>query len=121
MDAVIQMAKEQGWDDARIHHEFFAGDVVSLDSDEAFDVRIASTGKTIPLAKGATVAEALAQAGIEIPTSCEQGICGTCLTGIISGEPDHRDMFLTPEERACGDKFLPCCSRSRSKTLVLDL
>lgn len=121
IDAVIQTATEKGWPQARIHHEFFTGEVVRLDTDEAFTVQLASSGKTIRVFPDKTVVEALAQAGVEIPTSCEQGICGTCLTGVLSGEPDHRDMFLTPQEQACNDKFLPCCSRSKSRVLVLEL
>ena len=60
-------------------------------------------------------------AGVEIPTSCEQGVCGTCLTRVIQGEPDHRDHFLTDAEREKNDQFLLCCSRSKSHLLVLDL
>jgi len=119
MDAVLQTARDRGWPESQIHYEYFAADVVRLDADEAFEVRIASTGKTVEVANDETVVEALARAGIDIPTSCEQGICGTCLTGVVAGVPDHRDMFLTPEEQACNDRFLPCCSRSRSATLVL--
>ena len=68
-----------------------------------------------------TVVQALAAAGVEIPTSCEQGVCGTCLTRVLEGEPDHKDMYLTPEEQAANDQFTPCCSRSKSPMLVLDL
>ncbi|HET7867485.1 MAG TPA: 2Fe-2S iron-sulfur cluster binding domain-containing protein, partial [Burkholderiaceae bacterium] len=50
-----------------------------------------------------------------------QGVCGTCLTRVIDGQPDHRDQSLTPEEQAAGDQFLPCCSRAKSERLVLDL
>jgi len=59
--------------------------------------------------------------GIEILTSCEQGVCGTCITRVLEGEPDHRDMYFTDEEKAKNDQFTPCCSRAKSKTLVLDL
>jgi vanillate O-demethylase ferredoxin subunit len=68
-----------------------------------------------------TVVKALAAAGIQIPTSCEQGICGTCLTPVLEGIPDHRDQYLTAEEQAAGDRFLPCCSRAKSDRLVLKL
>ncbi|MFX4853961.1 2Fe-2S iron-sulfur cluster binding domain-containing protein, partial [Acinetobacter baumannii] len=50
-----------------------------------------------------------------------QGICGTCLVRVLEGEPDHRDLYLSPEEQARNDQFTPCCSRARSRTLVLDL
>jgi vanillate O-demethylase ferredoxin subunit len=67
------------------------------------------------------VTQALAEAGVEVPTSCEQGVCGTCLTRVIEGVPDHRDVYLTPEEQAANDQFTPCCSRAMSARLVLDL
>ena len=121
MDAVIETARNQGWPEVHVHYEFFTGEVVRLDSDGAFTVQIASSGVKISVAPEKTVVEALADAGINVPTSCEQGICGTCLTRVLGGEPDHRDMFLTPQEQACNDKFLPCCSRSKSSLLVVDL
>ena len=52
---------------------------------------------------------------------CEQGVCGTCLTGVLEGEPDHRDIYLTDEEKQAGDKMLPCVSRAKSSALVLDV
>ncbi len=86
-----------------------------------FDVKIASTGKTYPVAPGQSVVQALRAHGIDILTSCEQGVCGTCITRVLEGEPDHRDTYLTEQERANNDQFTPCCSRARSSTLVLDL
>jgi vanillate O-demethylase ferredoxin subunit len=68
-----------------------------------------------------TAAQALDAAGVLLATSCEQGICGTCLTRVLAGTPDHRDQYLTPEEQAANDQFLPCCSRAKSARLVLDL
>ena len=84
-------------------------------------MKIASTGKVVPIPKDKTVVQALADAGVEILTSCEQGVCGTCLTRVLDGVPDHRDLYLTEEERARNDQFTPCCSRSTSALLVLDL
>ena len=68
-----------------------------------------------------SVVEALRSEGIDILTSCEQGVCGTCLTRVLEGEVDHRDMYLTDEEKAANEQFMPCCSRARSQLLVLDL
>ncbi|MBF2966726.1 2Fe-2S iron-sulfur cluster binding domain-containing protein, partial [Pseudomonas aeruginosa] len=68
-----------------------------------------------------TVLAALREAGVDLPASCEQGICGTCLTRVLDGEPEHRDLYLSEEEQAANDCFTPCCSRSRSPRLVLDL
>jgi len=87
----------------------------------AFTVKLASTGQEIPIAADQTVLNALHSAGLDVPISCGQGICGTCLTRVVEGTPDHRDMYLTPEEQDANDQFTPCCSRSKSATLVLDL
>lgn len=86
-----------------------------------FDVKLARSGRVIGVEAGQSVLEALQAAGIEVPTSCQQGVCGTCLTRVLEGEPDHWDIYLTPEEQAANDQFLPCCSRSNSPLLVLDL
>jgi vanillate O-demethylase ferredoxin subunit len=75
----------------------------------------------VAIARDKSVTEALREAGVEIPTSCEQGICGTCCTRVLEGEPDHKDLYLSPDEHAANDQFMPCCSRSKSPMLVLDL
>lgn len=121
MDAVLSKARAKGWPEAQIHHEFFGAEVSARADDGSFEVMLASSGRVIAVAADRTVVQALADAGVGVATSCEQGVCGTCLTRVIGGEPDHRDMYLTPEEQAAGDQFLPCCSRSKSPRLVLDL
>lgn len=90
-------------------------------SDTAFEVRLQRSGRVIAVAPDQSVIAALSAAGVTIETSCEQGICGTCLTPVLEGEPDHRDMFLTPDEQDKNDQFTPCCSRAKSALLVLDL
>jgi vanillate O-demethylase ferredoxin subunit len=121
MDWVLATARAAGWADERLHREYFNAAPVDASADRAFEVRIASTGQVIAVAADQSVVEALADHGIEIPVSCEQGVCGTCLTRIREGTPLHRDMFLTPAEQARGDQFTPCCSRATSARLVLDL
>ncbi|HJV61038.1 MAG TPA: PepSY domain-containing protein [Albitalea sp.] len=121
MDRVIATAIEKGWPEAHVHREYFAGELADARNNVAFEVRLASTGKVIPVAKERSVVAALAEHGIEIATSCAQGVCGTCLTRVLAGEIEHHDRFLTAEERARNDQFTPCCSRTRGGTLVLDL
>ena len=121
MDAVLCTARAKGWPEAQLHYEFFSAEPAKLETDDSFEVMLASSGKVVKVAKDQTVVQALGAAGVEVQTSCEQGVCGTCLTRVISGEPDHRDMYLTPEEQAANEQFLPCCSRARSAMLVLDL
>ncbi|EML1600528.1 oxidoreductase [Burkholderia cenocepacia] len=121
MDAVLNAARERDWSEARLHYEFFSGAVVPSGADRAFQVQIASSGKVIDVPAECTVIAALAANGVDVLTSCEQGVCGTCLTRVLEGEPDHRDTYLTDDEKAAGDQFMPCCSRSRTDLLVLDL
>ena len=121
MDAVLGTARAAGWPEDQLHYEFFAGEVTKRDDDESFEVEVASTGQVVRVAPEQTVVQALESIGVCVPMSCEQGVCGTCLTRVVSGQPDHRDMYLTPEEQAANDQFTPCCSRSRSARLVLDL
>jgi vanillate O-demethylase ferredoxin subunit len=122
MDAVLSTARAQGWDESQLHWEFFAGvDATPRSGDEAFEVQLASSGRIVTVPSNKTVVQALVEAGVEVMVSCEQGVCGTCLTRVLQGEVDHRDAYLTPEEQAANDQFTPCCSRSKSPRLVLDL
>lgn len=122
MDHVLDTAKRFGWPYANLHREYFAGvAATALATDGSFEVRVASTGLSCQVPAGRTVIEVLAAHGVEVPTSCEAGVCGTCLTRVLEGTPDHRDSFLTDSERAANDQFTPCCSRALSPLLVLDL
>lgn len=121
IDHVVNTAKAKGWTSEQIHLEYFGAAPQDTSGDTGFDVKIASTGKSYSIAPDKTIIQVLKDNGIDILTSCEQGVCGTCITRILDGEPDHRDMYFTDEERAKNDQFTPCCSRARSKTLVLDL
>ncbi len=121
MDWVLGAARAAGWPADQMHYEFFSAEPVKSESDADFEVKLASSGRVVRVPKDKTVVQALAAVGVEVATSCEQGVCGTCLTRVIEGEPDHKDMYLTPEEQAANDQFTPCCSRSRSPVLVLDL
>lgn len=121
MDLVLSTARTAGWPESQLHFEFFGAEVAHLASDEAFIVKIASTGQEIQVPSDKTVVQALQQAGVDIPIACEQGVCGTCLTRVLEGIPDHKDMYLTPEEQAANDQFTPCCSRARSPMMVLDI
>jgi len=121
MDAVLGAARAAGWPEAQLHHEYFGADAAPQAGDRAFEVQLASSGRVVPVAADQTVVQALAAVGVAVMTSCEQGVCGTCLTRVLAGDCDHRDLYLTPEEQAAQDQFLPCCSRARSARLVLDL
>jgi len=121
MDAALGAARAAGWPEAQLHWEFCAAAPAPAGGDSEFEVRLASSGRVLVVPKDRSVVQALATAGVVVSTSCEQGVCGTCLTRVLEGRPDHRDLYLTPEEQAAGDQFLPCCSRSKTPQLVLDL
>lgn len=121
MDAVLSTARVQGWPEERLHHEYFSAAPADTAGDGSFEMEVGSTGQVITVAPAQTALQALLAAGFDIPMSCEQGVCGTCLTGVKAGTPDHRDHYLTPEEQAANDQFLPCCSRAKGGRLVLDL
>jgi vanillate O-demethylase ferredoxin subunit len=93
----------------------------SVNGDQAFTIELKSTGQQLEVPADKTVLEILQTAGVDVPMSCGQGICGTCMTGVVAGIVDHRDMYLTAEEQEANDQFTPCCSRSKSALLVLDL
>ncbi|MBS0545745.1 MAG: oxidoreductase [Proteobacteria bacterium] len=119
MDWVIAEARRLGLAEAQIHKEYFQVETDS--SGAAFDVVAKKSGKTVRVEEGKSIVEALATVGIKVQVSCEQGVCGTCLCNVLDGVPDHRDIFLTDEEKADNDQMLLCCSRAKSDTLVLDI
>jgi len=118
---VTATARSLGWLPGQIHYESFSPVAVASGKDTAFEVEIASTGAVYQVPADQSVLHVLSTNGVAVPSSCEQGICGVCLTRVLRGEPDHRDQYLTPEERTLNDQFTPCCSRARCARLVLDL
>jgi vanillate O-demethylase ferredoxin subunit len=105
-----------------LHLEYFTAEPAAQDlAAGSFRVKLAKSGTTVQVDANQTIIEALRAAGIEVETSCEQGVCGTCLTTVLVGRPDHRDLMLTEEEQKTGDRMLLCVSRSLDAELVLDL
>ncbi len=125
IDFICAQARAAGLNDACIHFERFTLDEadrpVITDQDVAFQVELASTGEVFDIPADETITSALDRQGVFIPVSCEEGICGTCLTGVVEGIPDHRDTYLTDAEHAANDQFTPCVSRALTRRLKLDL
>lgn len=86
-----------------------------------FEVELASTGQVVSVADGQSVLSVLRESGVDVLSSCEEGTCGTCETAVLAGVPDHRDIVLSPAERAACDLMMVCVSRSKTPRLVLDL
>jgi ferredoxin-NADP reductase len=119
MDWVIATAEDCDLPSNQIHREYFNADVDT--SGTSFEVVAAKTGKSVRVTEGQTIVAALASVGIKIEVSCEEGVCGTCVCTVLEGECDHRDVYLTDEEKADNDQIMTCCSRAISARLVLDV
>lgn len=121
IDWVVKTAADRGWPKEQVHLEYFGAAPQDTKGDRAFQVKLASSGATYEVPADRSVVQALQAHGVEILVSCEQGVCGTCITRVLEGECDHRDLYFTDEEKAKHDQFTPCCSRAKSPVLVLDL
>ena len=120
MDRVIELAQQGGWLPEDIHLERFVPTEPVDTSGEEFTVIVSSTKEEIAVGKNQTIADALQNAGYEVVLSCEQGMCGSCLTPVVEGIPDHRDEVQSETEHACNQFINVCCSRSKTPTLTLD-
>lgn len=103
-----------------VHVEYFTPKE-EVDKEGGFTVELARSGREFVIPHGKTILETLRAAGMDLPASCERGICGTCETRVVSGEPDHRDSILTATERAANETMMICCSGCKGNRLVLDL
>ena len=92
--------------------------ISSADSEELV-IEVQSTGQKITLTRSESIIDALARSGIDIPTSCQSGLCGTCKTRYIRGEVEHGDCILSDAEHQ--EYLTPCISHIKSGTLILDL
>ena len=89
--------------------------------DTPFTVVLARSGRSFQIGAAESVLDVLLLEGVDVPNSCQQGICGTCETRVLDGIPDHRDHLLSDSERASGKTMMICCSRSLSDAITLDL
>jgi len=105
---------------AQLHVEYFQAEEAPA-NDGGYKVRLARSQRTIEVSKGKSILSAVLEHGIVAPYSCQEGLCGECETMVISGVPDHRDLFLTQAEKKAGSKIMICCSGSLTPILELDL
>lgn len=119
MDFVAGAAQDSGCPAGQVHVESFTP--LKVEGEAEFEVVAARSGVTVTVPADKSIADALIDAGISPNLSCEQGICGSCLTRIISGDVDHRDTYQTDTEKRENKHISLCCSRARSKQLVLDI
>lgn len=103
-----------------VHFERFAAGSEAA-TEGGYEVVLNRSGARLTVAPGKTILDTLLDHSIDVSYACTAGVCGTCRTQVLAGEPDHRDDFLSDEEKQANDAMMICCSGSRSKTLVLDL
>lgn len=107
------------WSPSAIHFESFLDAAAThTPQDRAFRVRLARSGEVIEVAADQTILEALRAHGLDVPSSCESGTCGTCRTTLIAGEADHRDFVLMDDEQATN--IMVCISRAKGDEIVID-
>jgi phthalate 4,5-dioxygenase reductase component len=117
MEAVRDMTGH--WSAKQVHFESFAEGGEVKPDDKPFTVQLASSGKSFEVPVGRSILATLREHGLDTPSSCESGTCGTCRTRLLEGEVDHRDMVLMPEEM--DTQIMICVSRAKSDRLVIDL
>ncbi|WP_322056366.1 PDR/VanB family oxidoreductase [Paraburkholderia sp. J63] len=106
----------------RIHTEYFkAPEPSSAAGGEAFTVRLERQQKSFVVPPGRSILDVLEAHGVPVMCSCREGVCGTCETAVIAGEPDHRDHVLSPDERAANRTMMICVSRCKGEWLALDI
>ncbi|MGR2738637.1 cytochrome P450/oxidoreductase [Billgrantia sp. Q4P2] len=111
------------WPEGSLHVEHFAAEGTLMDpaKEHAFEVELADSELIVEVAPDRTLLQALRAAGVDVPSDCEEGLCGSCQVDVVEGEIDHRDKVLTAAERAGQDRLMSCCSRAKGKKLKLAL
>jgi ferredoxin-NADP reductase len=105
----------------QLHVEHFTAVPVDRSRDTEFEVELRKSNRTVTVPKDQSLLQVVRQAGVQVYSSCETGVCGTCETAVLDGDPDHRDMVLSEDEKAAGLSMMICVSRCKSNKLVLDL
>jgi ferredoxin-NADP reductase len=118
LDAVTEHCAS--WPSGSLHLERFVAST-RTSSEDPFVVELARSGRRITVPQYESMLDVLEQEGYEVTNSCRAGICGTCLTDVVAGIPEHNDDVLSDEDRASNKVMLPCVSRSRTDVLVIDL
>jgi len=120
LDAFEKVCDELGYTNAHIERFSPVEVVAAKDARSTYTVHLQKTGKDIVITPELGLLNALKNAGCDIQTSCEEGVCGACETQVLSGVPDHRDSVLSPTERAANRSMMVCVSGCKSESLVLD-
>jgi ferredoxin len=108
------------WPSEQVHVEYFTPKFAAA-QEGGYVVELARSKRELRIPPGKSILQVVRESGIEVPHSCEEGVCGACETRVISGIPDHRDTILTESERKENATMMICCSGSKTPRLVLDI
>ena len=120
LSAARKAAADAGWADKAVHFEYFKNPG-EIDDTSSFEIHLARSAQTLAVGTGESILHVLRENGISVPSSCEQGACGTCVVPLLDGIADHQDVYLNDTERAAGNRLMTCVSRARSDSLTLDI
>jgi ferredoxin len=111
------------WPEGTLHFEHFhaAGRALDPANEHAFVAELKDSDLRVEVAADQALLQALQAAGIDVPSDCGEGLCGTCEVGIVEGAADHRDKVLSKAERAAQNRMMACCSRAAGTRIVLAL
>jgi len=118
LDAFVQINADRPRD--HVHIEYFTAET-ELATEGGYLLELSRSGKSIAVKEGETMLDALLSAGVNVGFACAEGICGSCEVKVLDGVPDHRDHFLSDEEKAANGSIMVCCSGAKTPKLVLDL
>lgn len=120
INCVSEVAAARGIPEESIRFELFKNDDIPTGGD-SFEVELAKSGKSFSVPSDKSLLKACWENGVTIEASCEQGVCGTCMTGVLSGDLEHHDTYLSKAERESGKWIMPCVSRCKNGKIVLDI
>ena len=121
MANVIEGARRLGWPDKSIFSETFIPRASTKTENRPFEVELARSKRVLTVAADENLLDVLHANDIAVICACTQGICGSCLTPVLDGVPEHRDSVLSDAERDLNRQMTVCVSRAVSQRLVLDL
>jgi ferredoxin-NADP reductase len=119
MEAVARATSS--WPEKQVHFEWFTAPANDAGPNTTFEIELARSGVVLTVPSDRTVLQVLRDNGYYVNSACEEGICGTCETAVVCGEPEHRDAVLSAEERAANNTMMVCVSRAKGSRLVLNL
>lgn len=120
MEQVMTQAAAAGWPAEARHQEHFQAPANAIEAPGGFELVLARSARTVMVEAGESLVAAAARVGVSIPTSCGMGMCGCCMTRVLSGTPEHRDQYLSDAEQASGEWLMPCVSGCQGARLELD-